>query len=366
VTAGYSPTMIQLNVAPPLGTSIPLGIFQLPNICITTDQAPAQLIEIKWMQGDSVVCRDTIRLDCEPPCGYILDEKITCDPATGGWVYQGTIKNTSAFTMGEAHIVFTSPAGLNAYNQTISLGGGLPPGGTQPFSIPIGAPATAGDSVCFTVALHELDDDAQHTNCCNFHDCIVLPPCAITLGCACEDFATEILDAGLSFATPPATSFYTGVFNPMGAQPCDVVYWYWPGASMVEQTIGNQHISHTFPGLGKYTVCAYVFRTDANGNQCSVEACRTVKFTLPQDEGTILILPNPSGGEFTVQTQAPWQAPVQLRLLDLQSRLVKQWDIGNAAGETSLPIRLDALEKGVYLLEIESEGVRRVRKVVIQ
>lgn len=365
VTGSYTPAMIQLNVAPPLGTTIPLGVFQLPLICIQTDQAPPQLLEIKWMQGDSVVCRDTIELSCEPPCGYIFNEKINCDPATGGWLYQGTIKNTSNVTMGEAHFVFNSPAGMSLYNQTVSLGAGLAPGGTQAFSLPIGPPALPGDSVCFTVALHALDDDDHHTDCCNFHDCIVLPQCAIPLGCSCEAFAAEILDPGLSFATS-ATASYTGTFNPIGAQPCDAVYWYWPDVNFIDQTTGNQSMTHTFPGPGKYTVCAYVFRTEDNGHQCSVEACKTLKFALPQDEGTILILPNPSSGEFSLQAQIPWKAPVELQLYDLQSRLLKQWDVPNAAGETSIPIRLDALQKGVYLLEIKSEGERWVRKVVIQ
>lgn len=364
-TSSYTPTMIQLDVAPPLGTGIPLGVFSLPLICIETNQAPPQFVEIKWMQGDSVVCRDTVKLSCEPPCGYIFNETFICDPATGGWVCQGTIKNTSNVTMGEAHFVFTSPAGMSAYNQTVLLGGGLPPGGTQPFTLTLGPPAVPGDSVCFTVSLHELDDDANHTNCCNFHDCIVLPACTDGLTCSCEDFAADILDSGLSFV-PSATTAYTGTFLPMGAQPCDVVYWYWPGVFTGEQTVGNQTITHSFQGPGKYTVCAYVFRTDENGQQCSVEACRTVKLTLPQEEGTILVLPNPSGGEFTIQRQSPWKAPVYLRLLDLQSRLLKEWDVPNAAGATSMPIHLNALQKGVYLLEIESEGERRVVKVVIQ
>jgi len=175
-TASYTPTVIDLNVGPPMGTSIPLGAVQLPQICIQTNTAPSQFLEIKWMAGDSVVCRDTIELGCEPPCGYIRDEAVVCDPATGAWVWAGVIKNTSAFTMGEAHIVFTSPAGMSSYNTTVPLGT-LVPGGTQAFSLTLGPPALPGDTVCFTVSLHAVDDDAGHTQCCNFHDCVVLPDC---------------------------------------------------------------------------------------------------------------------------------------------------------------------------------------------
>ena len=365
VTALYTPTNILLNVAPPLGTSVPLGTFQLPTICIRTDQAPPQLLEIKWMRGDSIVCRDTVPLTCEPPCGYIFGEHIVCDPATGGWVYQGTIKNTSNVTMGEAHIVFTSPAGLSAYNQTISLGGGLPPNGTQPFSIVLGPPAMPGDSVCFTVALHALNDNDQHTNCCNFEDCIELPDCVQGLGCACEDFQTVMLENGISYIAAANTA-YTATFTPNGAQPCDVVYWYWPDQIGVEQSTGAQPMTHTFPGLGKYTVCAYIFRRDDQGQQCSVETCKTINFSPILDQGTILILPNPSSGAFLVQASQPWTAAVHFRLLDLQGKSLKNWVSENAVGETSAPVWLGGeLVKGMYLLEIVSEGQRSVHKVFI-
>ncbi|MCA0237918.1 MAG: PKD domain-containing protein [Bacteroidetes bacterium] len=365
VTASYTPTMIVLNAAPPLGTSLPLGVFQLPDICIRTDQAPPQLLEIKWMQGDSIVCRDTIPLTCEPPCGYISGENIVCDPAAGTWVYQGTIKNTSNTTMGEAHIVFTSPAGLSIYNQTIPLGAGLPPNGTQTFSVVLGPPAAPGDTICFTVALHALDDNDQHTNCCNFEDCIVLPECAVPLDCACEDLHGSVLNSGISYVTAGNIP-YTATFTPDGALPCDDVYWYWPDVSGVQQSSGTQAMMHTFPGLGKYTVCAYIFRSDDQGQQCSVEICKTLRFSPAQDDGTILIIPNPSGGEFTVQTTSPWQAPVQLRLYDLQGRVVKEWTAENAAGESALKVWLDNTPKGMYLLEIVCGGEKRVEKVVIE
>lgn len=179
-TLSYAPTAIQLGVVPPLGSSLPLGLIQLPEICLQTSAPPPQLLEIKWMQGDSVVCRDTIELGCEPDCGFLLDKIVYCDPVTGNWVCTGLIKNTSPYTMGEAHIAFTSPAGLGAYNVTSPLGS-LLPGGTQPFSFVLGAPARVGDTVCFTVALHALNDDAGHTQCCNFSDCLVLADCGIGL-----------------------------------------------------------------------------------------------------------------------------------------------------------------------------------------
>jgi len=220
-----------------------------------------------------------------------------------------------------------------------------------------------GDTICFTVALHALDDDDQHLNCCNFHDCIVLPDCPVGISCACEGFAASILDKGISY-TASASTNYTGVFTVRRALPCDVVNWFWTDTPNVDQTIGNQTITHKFPGPGIYTACAYVFRTDDNGQQCSVETCRDVKFVPSHVVSSVEIFPNPSPGNFRVESQAPWMGAVHFRLHDLQSRLVKQWDARNVIGETQIPVELDWLEKGVYLLEIESEGERWIRKVV--
>lgn len=175
-TASYSPTVIDLNVGPPIGGSLPLGLIQLPQICVQTSVAPSQFLEIKWMAGDSVVCRDTVELGCEPPCGYVRDEVIGCDSSSGSWAWAGAIVNTSAYTMGEAHFIFTAPAGMFTYNTTVSLGS-LVPGGTQAYNLTLGSPALPGDTVCFTVSLHAMNDDAAHTQCCNFNDCVVLPDC---------------------------------------------------------------------------------------------------------------------------------------------------------------------------------------------
>ena len=175
VTSVYTTTNIELDVSPPLGNFIPSGVFQLPVLCIQTNAAPSQLLEIKWMIGDSIVCRDTVVFRCEPECAYITEEEIHCDQ-NGNWNFSGLIKNTSGFTMDDAHFVFTSPPGMSIYNQTVNLGA-LPTGNLAPFNLNLGPPANAGDTICFTVAMHELNDDSLHTNCCNFSDCIVLPEC---------------------------------------------------------------------------------------------------------------------------------------------------------------------------------------------
>lgn len=364
-TNSLTPTLIELTVAPPLGTSIPLGVVTLPTICIQSDQAPPQFVEIKWMKDGEVVCRDTIELNCEPPCGYISAEAVECNvDGTGGWTYSGIIHNTSNYTVGEAHIVFTSPAGLGAYNQTIVFGGGLAPSGTQAFSLPLGLPAMSGDTVCFTVALHALNDDASHSQCCNFYDCIVLPDCVMAANCFCDNSMNDIYLQGILYTDFQAAT-YMAIFQPRDTVcSTDKVYWYFTDSNVIEQTTGNEELHHTFPGPGSYSVCIYVFRTEANGAQCSTESCKDVVFVGPGS--SLAVYPNPTSGEFSVRLNPEWDSPVQFRVFDINSRVIAAWALEDPAGREFIPVNLGKIASGVYLLEALVDGKRYTKRVVIE
>ncbi|MEO6038511.1 MAG: T9SS type A sorting domain-containing protein, partial [Saprospiraceae bacterium] len=367
-TASYTPTMIQLDVVPPLGNSLPLGVVNLPTICIQSGANPIQQVEIKWMLGDSVVCRDTVELFCDPDCGYLLNELVVCNDS-GYWNYGGLIVNTSGFTMGEAHFVFTSPAGLGIYNQVVTFPGGLPDGGTYPFNLILDVPAMPGDTVCFTVALHQLNDNALHINCCTFHDCIVLPECAVEDPCVCDEAFILASQQGINcviLAAPP----FTGTFSPAGIlSNCDQVVWSSDDTPQTDTTYGNAPFTHTFPGPGNYKVCMQVHRDDVlTGNFCEFDRCKGVGFPSPNlwDPGAPTIDPNPSGGSFNVSLSRPRPGVVQFRVFNVYGQLIRDWGVQGAGGNNQIPVDLSALDKTVYLLEIRNEGRRWVRKVVIQ
>ncbi len=365
-TAGYTPTVIDLNVVPPLGSSLPLGVVQLPAICVRSNLAPPLLVEIKWMLGDSIVCRDTIELGCEPPCGYILGESIVCDPATGAWVYSGSIKNTSPYTMGEAHVVFTSPAGMNAYNTNISLGLGLAPGGTQAFSLTLGPPANPGDSVCFTVALHALNDDAQHTQCCTFHDCIVLPDCTEPLSCQCDATFQQSVAQGIICAAS-ATNKFIYTFSPVSRlSDCDQVVWEWTDLSVPVQTTGNTSVTHQFARTGIYSVCMNVYRTTETGNTCLAQTCKDINLVSVAESTQLRLYPNPVHGRAFAAMSPYWTESAHIRVFDLLGRERADFDFPDAAGQEVLPVPLDGLATGMYLMIVESGGKKWVVKVVLE
>ncbi|MGB1031832.1 MAG: PKD domain-containing protein, partial [Flavobacteriales bacterium] len=182
-TSGFTGTDVSFLPGAVFGNHAPLGVFGIPQICVQTDAAPNQQIEIKWMKDGEVVCRDTIETACEPPCGYLLQESIECDP-TGFWNFSALLKNTSDVTMAEAHIHFNDPA-LSAYNQVVSLGSLAPDAIFSSVNLTIGAPAMPGDEICFTVTLHEIGPDGTFLTCCNFEHCLTLPDCDFVHECLC-------------------------------------------------------------------------------------------------------------------------------------------------------------------------------------
>ena len=288
---------------------------------------------------------------------------------SGYWNYSGQIVNTSGYTMGQASFVFTSPAGLGIFNQTIVFPGGLPSGSSYPFNLMLDVPGMSGDTVCFTVALHQVNDNAQHIHCCNFYDCLMLPECAVEENCFCDAAFEEAGHQGINcniLLSPP----HTATFSPGGMlASCDQVVWTWSDTPQQDTTYGNTVISHTFPGFGTFKLCMTVHRTDAvNGTVCEFKICKKIEFPPTSVPGptSVDLSPNPSRGSFTIQSSAPWPALVQFRVLNTYGQLLRDWEIRNAGGDYQIPVDLPGLEPGVYLLEVKTDGKRWVKKVVVQ
>ncbi len=363
-TGSYTPTMISLDVIPPLGASVPLGPLQLPMLCFQTQEEPPQFLEIKWMQGDSIVCRDTVPISCPPPCGYISNDSFLCH-ADGTWTFFGLLHNTSDVTMGEAHFVFPTLG----YDQTVPLPP-LPPGGTYLVNIPLGPPAMPGDTLCFTVSLHQLNDDSMHLYCCNFTDCIVVPDCPGNL-CACDESFFSLQDNGYKYAGSLTTP-YEIRFSPGGwLSNCDRVLWAWDDTSEPDTTVGNASASHKFPGDGKYDVCMSVVRESDEGEECRFEICNQIRINpyendpaLPGSEMTVY--PNPAEGVFYVELKPRWAQPVELQVYDVFGRLVEPPVVYSKGGMEPIRVDLGTAADGVYLVELRSNGKRWIKRIVLQ
>jgi hypothetical protein len=278
-TVSNNGTFISLNKNP-AGSFIGLGTHPMPALCMNSTMAPGQLVEIKWMQGDSIICRDTLVFQCLPPCGFVTDT-VTCVPG-GGYNYGFNVTNTSDFSMDHAILIITSPTGFNTPT-TYPLGP-LSSGGTSAWfnlNLPPNI-GNAGDTICFTLALHEEGTDEFHINCCNITHCFVLPECGPEPDCVCDD---EFLNTPSS-AFNHSVSGNEVVFFPTNGQSfdpaCDVFYWNWgDGNESLNQPFGS--VSHTYAGPGIYQVCVNVIRTTPNG-LCELILCYDVFISSSTDQ----------------------------------------------------------------------------------
>ncbi len=403
--------------------ALPNGNFELPRICQTGNSNPYFDIEIKWMSGDSVVCRDTITYRCRPDCGYLEQSSLDC--IDGQYVWQGTIVNTSGFPMGEAHIVFEPSSGLSAYNTHYSFPIPIPPGGAAPISIQIGLPAGPGDTICVQVYLHQTNDTNNHLNCCDFKATLVMPDCPIAacvdqsqidpsvsclaiydpvcgcdgltysnscyaenyggvtaytagpcpISCLCEEafFAAVNLSFNVQTLTPATQLAFVanGVFG-----ACDSIAW-------TAQRIGSTtrfalgygpQLSYNFPVGGTYSVCMEVFRVDDNGVRCSRRRCRIIALNAMP-----VVFPNPSTGLITIVPSlialdsAPSRLPntpqplARVSLLNLQGQAIAASRFTLSTHEDhTLHLDLSQLPKGVYFLRYEDGAQQWTEKIVLQ
>ncbi|MBL7941700.1 MAG: hypothetical protein JNM00_02985, partial [Flavobacteriales bacterium] len=371
-TTGFTGTSATFVPGPLFGNTVPTGTFTIPQICIQTNIAPTQQIEITWNDGDVVLCRDTIDVFCEPPCGYLVNELIECDPVTGQWNYSAAIQNTTGYTVTHALFNFYSPGGMGAYDVTIPLGSVLPNTTSPIFNLTLGAPAVSGDVVCFTVTLIKQNSDGTDVNCCYFDDCITLPDCIVDPGCQCDEAFYMAVAQGITY-TPSSLGANTYDFQLTGwaaLDNCDIVRWKWGHVTPITTSAGPDVVTHTFPGPGTYDVCVKVVRTAADGTVCTASVCVTLVIPLVpagmvELPGDLVLFPNPSTGIFKIQVEDYVTYPLQLTVFDNLQQPVKSLLVPEQPRGGILEMDLSHHAKGVYYIQFLSGDVVITQPVII-
>jgi hypothetical protein len=143
---------------------------------------------------------------------------------------------------------------------------------------------------------------------------------------------------------------------------------------------------HMFPGPGTYVVCVTVTTRGPNGELCTFVVCQEITIKPCGDKGAggddggpkgrayaltgisqaamdaaITLFPNPAAGRVTLTGLPKTEATVSL--YDISGRLVK---VEMTHRQTTLSVDLTGLDRGSYLVEISSSGLKARRKLIIE
>jgi PKD repeat protein len=356
------------------GRPLPAGLLQLPRLCLNDGSQTEYLLEIKWINDDNVLCRDTVSLFCEPDCGYLQEELVECDGDR--YIWSGNIVNTSDFTMGEAHIKFPVASGLGAYDTTIVFPTAIPPGAVAFVSIEIGGPAGPGDTICFIVALHEMTDDDDHVNCCIFEAKIVLPDCALE-DCNCEGFAGLVTQGVDTIHIGPGPRDY--LLKPKAQfSSCDQIRWRVrtlnPSSPWVTLSNDAYSVPFSFTGNFHYQVAMTVFRRAPDGSLLCTPRTTYPRYDFRQDDdvdiktsSNLELFPNPAVGEVNLLDLGDnfYNLGGTIGLLDVNGKQVRTFSNQQATVGEVRTLNLKGLTPGVYILKGEGKDGTWAKRFIV-
>src|SRR5690606_30559235 len=80
----------------------------------------------------------------------------------------------------------------------------------------------------------------------------------------------------------------------------------------------------------------------------------------------LAVFPNPNKGTFTLECSNIWQQQVQAELRNVLGQIVWQQTLPVENGKLQQVVRTSGLSKGVYYLQVRTEGGSKVQKVVME
>ena len=100
-------------------------------------------------------------------------------------------------------------------------------------------------------------------------------------------------------------------------------------------------------------------------NSWEIEICSTTFSVQDNQLNDFVISPNPNNGVFNLTLNNALSNNAQLNIYDIQGRLIENQDLNNSS--LSQQIRLQkAYQSGVYIVELVSDGVKSVNKLIIR
>lgn len=247
---------------------IPVYTGQLFDFCLENISTTAPVYaSVHWMQGDSIVCADTLRMDCHD-C-FILEEgtEVNCDE-NKDYVFTLNFQNISDSQINTIKIVEQAPNDFIT-DEYIDLGGIFNPGDhIGPLDIPIDGAAGPGE-YCFDISLKFLTEDSLSIDCCFLEHCVWLPDCDSLCCFYPLDYQMALLE-GFDHEVSCEEQLVTAY--PNGTNFCDRVEWSFrklgSGATIGGVTYGTSEVIFNAMEIGTYELCMNIIREGPEGEEC--------------------------------------------------------------------------------------------------
>lgn len=252
--------------------------------------------------GSDSIC-DTININCPPPTAAI------------------------SFSVNDTVVSFMDQSGFTATGWYWDFGDG----NSATTQNPVHAYAAPGTyTVCF-----RLETACGNDSLCD----------TVTVGCS-----------------PPTAAFSS---SPLGTtvdftdqSNSGITSWSWDFGDGNSSTLMSP--SHTFGDSGTYVICLTV------ENVCGTHTtCDTIFLSLsgihPASVSSLgaTLYPNPSNGLYFLEGETQNNQYLNIILSDLEGRKLQEWPSIPVNGTWKIPLQLEHLLEGVYLLELEVENNRQ-------
>ncbi|HCA83717.1 MAG TPA: hypothetical protein DEP18_08005, partial [Flavobacteriales bacterium] len=183
----------------------------------------------------------------------------------------------------------------------------------------------------------------------------------VTNGNGCSAFATDVMTV---FANPTVTFTMSPASICYNAAPVSVSGGSPAGGTYTGSGIAAGVLTPTIGIVGTHTATYTV----TNSNNCSASATSTYTIgCVDIDEQDIRstfmsVYPNPSNGNFMVEFAVPLNSPAMLNVFNA----VGQWVTSIEVEGAQSAINISTLERGIYFITLDIEGMRYVNKVIIE
>jgi PKD repeat protein len=191
---------------------------------------------------------------------------------------------------------------------------------------------------------------------------------SMTFDVAYVEYATTLIeglrvDVSLDCGVTYVPTAYDKVGAVLATAPLNTATW----APAAAADWRNETVDLT-PWVGNLVKIAFV-NTNDYGNNLYVDNVNIISSPNAVDPGLNAawrVFPNPSNGRFTLEVDVLPSGTSSLSIFDLAGRLGFQQTLQGNGGFHRSQFDLSALPAGIYTLELQSEGLRQVRKLVIQ